>query len=882
MRSLAAASILAALAASTAAAQVNVTVDASAAVRTVDGRVFGLNTAAWDWSFDTPQSLPLLQAANIGALRFPGGGTADQYLWSSNSVLNSDGSGPASPLGTDFDSFAGVATALKSQVFITVNYGTSTAQDAAAWVAYSKSKGYGFRYWEVGNENYGTWEADINAPPNDPTEYGTRFAQYYKAMKAADPSIKVGAVAATSTEGPYNFPSEAVADPATGQQESGWVPVMLAAIKKAGVMPDFLICHRYEQNSGQEGDATLLQLASTPASGWQVDAALLRGPLNDFYGPAAANVELCVTENNSVHNNPGKQTVSLVNGLYLADSMGSLLQTEFNSLLWWAFRNGPNTGGDNGSFLYGWREFGDYGVVATNPSPPPVGYPAINTPFPAYYVLKLLTHLAKGGDTVVKAASNNTLVSAYAVSRADGSLSILVVNKSPTVTQTVDFAITGYSPEPSATVYSYGIPQDAAAQSGNGSPDVATSSISNAGATFSASFGPYSASVVSLATQAAAPAATSQPASQTVASGSTVVFSFSAGGAPPPSYQWFFNGTALAGATDRTLVISGANPANVGSYTCTATNPSGSVTSSAATLGVVSTSDPGRLVNISCRATVGTGANILIAGFAVGGAGTTGREQLLVRGSGPALVQFSVLGTLPDPQLQLYSGQTPLGTNDGWAGNAQVAGTAAAVGAFPWSSATSHDAALLETLSYGPYTAQIAGQGGDTGVALAEVYDATPAGTYTLTSPRIVNISARVQVGTGGSILIAGFVVGGSTSKTVLIRASGPALNQFGVSGTLADPKLGLYSATGGLLAGDTGWGGDAQVAATAASVGAFSWGSSGTPDSALLVTLAPGAYTAQVSGASGDTGVALVEVYDVEPVIVVEASGRAIARMAR
>jgi hypothetical protein len=127
----------------------------------------------------------------------------------------------------------------------------------------------------------------------------------------------------------------------------------------------------------------------------------------------------------------------------------------------------------------------------------------------------------------------------------------------------------------------------------------------------------------------------------------------------------------------------------------------------------------------------------------------------------------------------------------------------------------------------------------------------------------LINISARVQVGTGGNILIAGFVIGGTTSKTVLIRASGPALVPFGVTGTLPDPQLQLYSDSTVLESND-GWGGDAQIAATAATVGAFSWGTSATPDSAILVTLPPGAYTAQVSGASGDTGIALVEIYDV------------------
>jgi len=357
-----------------------------------------------------------------------------------------------------------------------------------------------------------------------------------------------------------------------------------------------------------------------------------------------------------------------------------------------------------------------------------------------------------------------------------------------------------------------------------------------------------------------APVFTTQPIPATVTGGTVALDAVATNS---PAYQWMLGGaTPVPGATGPILLIRNA-ASGAGTYTCVATNSSGSATSAAAAVGLTSTANIGRLINISCRAEVGTGANILIAGFVVGGAGTSGSEPLLIRASGPALVPFGVAGTLPDPQLQLFSGSSVQGTNDGWAGSAQIASTAASVGAFAWPNPLSHDSALLGTLSAGAYTAQIAGQGGDTGVALAEVYDATPAGAYTQTSPRLVNISTRVQVGTGGSILIAGFVIGGATSKTVLIRASGPALIPFGVSGTLPDPRLQLFSGST-LVESDSGWGGDAEIASTAASVGAFSWGSSPTNDSAILVTLPPGAYTAQVSGAGGDTGVALIEVYEV------------------
>jgi hypothetical protein len=98
----------------------------------------------------------------------------------------------------------------------------------------------------------------------------------------------------------------------------------------------------------------------------------------------------------------------------------------------------------------------------------------------------------------------------------------------------------------------------------------------------------------------------------------------------------------------------------------------------------------------------------------------------------------------------------------------------------------------------------------------------------------------------------------------MLIRASGPALVPFGVGGTLPDPQLQVSNAQGTVIALNNGWSGNAQIVTAAASVGAFPWSSATSADSAILLTLPPGAYSAQVSGASGDTGVALVEVYEV------------------
>ena len=318
---------------------------------------------------------------------------------------------------------------------------------------------------------------------------------------------------------------------------------------------------------------------------------------------------------------------------------------------------------------------------------------------------------------------------------------------------------------------------------------------------------------------AQAPAVLAQPVSQTIATGSTVTFAVSATGQPVPSYQWSLNGNALSGATQPTLVITGTSGANAGTYSCTVANSSGSVSSNSATLTVVSTSNPGHLVNISARAFVGSGADVLIAGYVVEG---TGALPLLLRSSGPAL-SSQLSGTLPDPQLQLYSGSTVVDSNAGWGGNAAIVSTASAVGATSWANPLSKDSALLESLNPGAYTGITSGASGDSGVSLAEVYDATPSGTFTSTSPHLINIAARAFVGTGGNVLIAGFVIGGSTSKTVLIRASGPALSNDGVSGVLSDPQVQLYSGST-VIASNAGWGGNAQISTAASSVGASPW----------------------------------------------------------
>ena len=171
------------------------------------------------------------------------------------------------------------------------------------------------------------------------------------------------------------------------------------------------------------------------------------------------------------------------------------------------------------------------------------------------------------------------------------------------------------------------------------------------------------------------------------------------------------------------------------------------------------------------------------------------------------------------------------------------------------------DAATLVSLSPGSYTAHVTDVGSFGGLALAEVYDADSFSTAAL----LTNFSLRTQVGSGASIPIAGFVVGGDLPSMVLIRGIGPALTPFGVSGALADPQLKIFNSAGNLIAANDNWGDidPTSLASTAQSVGAFAL-PAGSRDAALLLRLAPGAYTAQLSGVANTTGVGLIELYAV------------------
>jgi hypothetical protein len=256
-------------------------------------------------------------------------------------------------------------------------------------------------------------------------------------------------------------------------------------MKAAGVLPDFLVFHVYPEY-GNPSDQSLLQASGN----WAGDAADLRQQLTDYLGSSSTNIELFCTENNSDARSPQtRQSTSIVNGLYLADSLARLMKTEFNAYVWWDLRNGqdPDTTFTN---VYGWRGYGDIAVIGN-----------LNTRYPVFYTFKLMQYFARAADTVLDASSDYLMLSAYASRKADGSLAVLVVNKDNVTKFNAQLSLGNYLPWTNALSRSFGLAQDEATRTNSlvpGAQDIGTNSVSVTGTNFFASFPPYSVTLLTI------------------------------------------------------------------------------------------------------------------------------------------------------------------------------------------------------------------------------------------------------------------------------------------------------------------------------------------------------------------------------------------------
>jgi len=478
-------------AAATSAATVSVS--AGQTLATVPSTAIGTNGSVYDAALTDAAVPGLLKNAGTGLIRFPGGTSSDTYNWKNNTDVKS---GLAQSV--DFDHYATLLGQTGAQGMITVNYGTgdaagasqspaeSGAQFAADWVRYANvTHNYGIKYWEIGNEIYGNgtyganWEPDNHCasgtnPTNcGPAVYAQNVKAYIAAMKAVDPSIVVGVVLTA----PGNWP-DGVTN--SGSPQTWNQTVMSALNGQIG----FADVHWYPQNPGNESDSTLLAASSQIPT----MVSTLRSQLGQWEG--SSTLPIMVTETNSVSSNPGKQILSVVNALYLTQDYLGWIQNGVSSVDWWQIHNGIVTGGNTSSSLYGTATYGDYGILSDASCGPVNGSqvcePAADTPFPAYYGMQLLSKFIHPGDTLVSASSTQSLLKAYSVKAADGSLRVLLVNDDPSNSYTVGLNYSGFTPA-------------------SGAPSVATLAPPGTGITTAASgsassqtIAPYSAAVVTL------------------------------------------------------------------------------------------------------------------------------------------------------------------------------------------------------------------------------------------------------------------------------------------------------------------------------------------------------------------------------------------------
>ncbi len=347
------------------------------------------------------------------------------------------------------------------------------------------------------------------------------------------------------------------------------------------------------------------------------------------------------------------------------------------------------------------------------------------------------------------------------------------------------------------------------------------------------------------------------PSETTLAAGQFFTYTIVAPGDPSDHTTFSLIGTLPSGLgfDPATGTISGTynshfqnGGALLGNVQLISSNSSGTATSPLSFFQQVS----GTAKNISTRLAVGTSDNVLIGGIIVTG---NAPKKVIVRAIGPSLTQYGVPGALRDPTLELHDHTgAMIDFNDNWMDSANEQAIIDS-GLAP---SNNLESAILATLDPGNYTAIIRGNNGTTGAALVEVYDLGTASLDVSSNAQLANISTRGLVQTGDNVMIGGFIVRGDMPATVIVRAIGPSLTAYGVAGALQDPTLELHDGTGAVIGTNDNWQNDPG----AAQIQADHLAPTDNRESATIVTLAPGNYTAIVRGQNDTTGVALVEAF--------------------
>ncbi len=410
--------------ASAATLTATVTVNAGQNVATFSAAEVGANVAIWDGALADPQTSTLLKNAAVSFVRYPGGSYGDIYHWQTNTAPG----GYVAP-NTDFDHYMTMVKGAGAQPIVIANYGSGTPQEAADWVRYANvTKGYGVKYWEIGNEVYGNghyganWETD-NHSDKSPRGYASNFLQYASAMKAVDPTIKIGVVLTTPTYWPDgNVASGDSAD---------WNDTVMSVVKNSA---DFGIFHYYPGGTSEADQLTKpAQLGSIVSQ--------FRADMNKY---ATNNPGVFITEVNS----GAAPSDTQMQALFAADMYLTAAESGVTNADWWNVRNGV---GATSTDVTGTTDYGDGGFISSGAgAEPPAG-----TPFATYYGIQMVSRVAGAGDTLVRSSSSNSLLGVHAAKRANGNLDVLLLNRDPNNSYQVNLSYSGYSPAASVTVDSF-------------------------------------------------------------------------------------------------------------------------------------------------------------------------------------------------------------------------------------------------------------------------------------------------------------------------------------------------------------------------------------------------------------------------------------------
>jgi hypothetical protein len=450
------------------------TANASGSSIPINNDVRGASMATWSDN-TIPGIAQDFDNAGLHLVRWPGGSESDTYHWENGGSVCAAGGGYVYPAST-FDNFMkDIAIQGNLDVAITVDYGSNQAcnaggdpTEAAAWVAYAKAQGYTVGHWTVGNEVFGSWEFDLHPIPNDPTTYANAVSTgFYPDMKAADPNAQVGVVVVGGTG--YN----------------NWDQIVLANAKY-----DFVELHYYtNQSPGSESDSYLVNQAATDFS----------TALTTLQGETSSPIY--VGELNSVYSSPGKQSVSITEGLFTGQAIATMMQHGVAMSTWWIAFGGCNQSGTNeSSSLYGWQNFGTYTMFSDGlPGEGCTGTGTIpfGTFFPAADAYQLAQAFAPTGSSLLSVSGSATGIKAYAAKTQTG-YSFWLFNLSETATQTVTVALSGASKSSfTGTSVVYGKAQYDESQNGVWAGPV-TGSASTVTLPYAIALPPWSMTVVTL------------------------------------------------------------------------------------------------------------------------------------------------------------------------------------------------------------------------------------------------------------------------------------------------------------------------------------------------------------------------------------------------